>query len=313
MSTTNSFFPGANYTMQGADRAQGYDPAQFEECFHTSIKMDYTPIHERAWSRAFGRPPSDIDKRLQTAKIRFTTGMIGVAGRLMNDRDYKMPTADWRSATMGIGKYCKWGIMAEYFPMEEEDYLYEKTADKLSGLSRIMEQAEEDSMAHFFFSNPIGGWQNKPLFAHNHGIIANPDYCVSNFLDGGMPSQTTIAEIDFYGENFLSHEGFRSPKRPVLIMTSHTNARRWRYEYGREENLSPYTPEIVGVSNIPNPTVSFIFYEGYANSIFMQVDYMNKVETVRKEAPPRICIYHTGKWRFWFADPRLVAITGGIV
>lgn len=311
---TNNPWPSASYTNRGTVHAQGYDPVQFMECVRTEIKMDYTPIIEREWSKVYGAPPPSIDKYDYNPNIRFTTNMIGVATRLKNDRDYEMTTASWSSAHMTIGGYCKWGVMAEYYPDEEFDYRYETSAEKISGLNRIMEAAQENDMARYLFSNPVGGWEgdkNRTMFSNNHSIIANRSLCISNFIQGGTPSQTTIAEIDRYGDNFLTHEGFRSKKKVVLIVTGSENARRWEYEYAREDNLSPNKPEILGVDNIPNSNMSFIFFEGYAQALFMQIDYQNKIETYEHGPPKRICVYHTGKWRMFFTDPRLFAVTGG--
>ena len=308
-------FPNSNFTSESIG-GDWYDPFQHQGCYSSALKdsMAYKPRWMRNWSNAFGAAPSSIDKDLIDQRFFFETDLIGTAKRLDNEFDYKMPTMSYRRAEFTVGSFRTYGLMAKYTPRKEARNKHSRYSDKLFAMNDAMMEAEDRDGAAWYLSNPIGGWENGAMFRTDHSIIANRNYCVSNIMPGGYPDCALAQRLHRYGQNFVSHEQRPSPRRIVQILSSPTGIDMWEEVFNSEDNRVSYRPNLIPVNNISNASFSLVFYEGWANSIFMQPDFLNRVEETRtvETLPQTICVFHMGRWRYFYLDPRLVVLVGSL-
>jgi len=179
--------------------------------------------------------------------------------------------------------YSRHGLAHEFVNEEADDDMYGVIRAIGTSLGKSMRYAMEVS-AHDILNNGEDsaypqGWQDKALFATDHGLL-NSTETVSNLLSPTGPSWAGLANIYGYGDSFVDDQGMPTPIRPTKIVTGPRNAYLWQQVMGSNTQLGQSNPnvinpygsiQVIASQYLSNPNDTYVVYEGWENHGYMTV------------------------------------------
>jgi hypothetical protein len=306
----------------GAPIGENFDPRNYAREFEQIIELSYGSGEDRDGAMMWGNSPF-LTTGLHN-EVMMETRLLGQAVKAANLRE-QPPIARFEKADAIFAGYDKYHIGYEYYDEEIEDELYGSTIGHVQDLGSLMAETEEDTYFSPYNNGETfaSGWQKKPMFAKDLGIIGWNDIVISNIIENaGGPGYTAIKLIEQYGDNFLNEEGRPSPIRPVKIVTGRARAKEWSLYYD-VANISPqyqtdaakvkpsYALEVHGTQRLANPNDAIIFYDGWQNDMLEQSKFRGKSEMKNEKMPDRTIHKISGRWRFFFLHSRRVVLLRG--
>lgn len=219
--------------------------------------------------------------------------------------------------------FSRFGSSYEFYDDEADDDMYGVIRAIGTSLGKSMRYAMEVS-AHDLLNNGESasfpqGWQNKALFATDHGLL-NSSTTVSNKLAAGGPSFASLANLIAYGESFVDDQGMPTPLRPVLILTGLRNQYLWNQvmqsptQMGQPNSavINPYSSiRVIGSQYLETPGNSYVFYEGYERHMYMTVRQPMRNQTWDLKDPNRTVSGVDARWVVYTTNNLRVALIPG--
>lgn len=219
--------------------------------------------------------------------------------------------------------YNRWGGAYEFYDDEADDDMYGVIRAIGTSLGKSMRYAMEVS-AHDLLNNGESasfpqGWQNKALFASDHGLL-NSSTTVGNILAPTGPSFAGLANAIAYGESFVDDQGMPTPLRPVLFVTGMRNQYLWQQvmqsptQPGQPNSavINPYSSiRVLGSQYLEFPGNTYVFYEGYDRHMYMTMRQPMRNQTWDLKDPNRTVSGVDARWVVYTTNNLRVALIPG--
>lgn len=221
--------------------------------------------------------------------------------------------------------YSRFGAAHEFYDDEADDDMYGFIRSAGSSLGKSMRYAMEVS-AHDLLNNGddsafAQGWQDKALYATDHGLL-NSTTTVSNILASTGPSFAGLANIIAYGESFVDDQGMPTPIRPTLLVTGMRNAYLWQQvmqsptQIGQPNSsvINPYSSiRVLASQYLEFPQNTYVFYEGHDRHMYMTMRQPLRSRTWDLEDPKRTVSGVDARWVVYTTNNLRTALVPGAI